>query len=74
VFLWLRATFPRLPLRPDHAAGVEGADPDHSGVDQRRVRICLVPYRSVALLGALLMALTDTIKTYTLWELFKGLE
>ena len=29
VFLWLRATFPRYPLRPDHAPRLEGVHPDH---------------------------------------------
>jgi NADH-quinone oxidoreductase subunit H len=32
LFLWFRATFPRLPLRPDHASGLEDLHPGHAGL------------------------------------------
>ena len=35
LFLWFRATFPRYPLRPDHAAGLEGIHSGDAGVDRR---------------------------------------
>ena len=37
-FLWFRATFPALPLRPDHAAGLEGVDPGDHRLDRGRGR------------------------------------
>ena len=32
-FIWFRAIVPALPLRPDHAAGLEGVHPDHHRLD-----------------------------------------
>jgi NADH:ubiquinone oxidoreductase subunit H len=39
LFLWFRATFPALPLRPDHASGLEGVHPRHHRVDRGRRRL-----------------------------------
>jgi NADH:ubiquinone oxidoreductase subunit H len=45
MFLWVRATFPRLPLRPDHAPGLEDLHPGHPGVAGGRGRCgCQSPF------------------------------
>ncbi len=36
-----------LPLRPDHAARLEGADPDHPDLDRGRGRARLAPHRAL---------------------------
>src|SRR5450432_3767077 len=61
-----------LPLRPDHAFGLEGVDPGHAGVVAGRGLHGLSPCRSVE--GASVMsAMRNFLKTYLLWELAQGL-
>ena len=38
MFLWLRATFPPIPLRPDHASWLEGVSPHHHHLDCSCIR------------------------------------
>jgi hypothetical protein len=75
LFIWFRATFPALPLRPDHAAGLEGLHPDHYPLD-RRARLLdaddamgLVARSEVAMIGRI----SDFFRTFLLFELLKGM-
>ncbi len=61
-----------LPLRPDHAPGLEGVDPRHAGLAAGRGLHGLSPRRSVE--GASVMrGIRNFFKTFLLWELLQGL-
>ena len=63
---------PALPLRSNHALGMEGADSGYAGLAAGRRRHGVFPRRTVE--GASLMqGIRSFIKTFLLWELLQGL-
>jgi len=63
--------FPALPLRPDHAPGLEGVHPCHTGVAGRHRR---VDADALVALGAIVIAsLREFFRTFLLLELVRGM-
>ena len=63
-----------LSLRPDHAPGLEGLHSRDHRLDRGRGRDGRLAHRSLEYLrGAIMNAISNALKTLSLWELLKGL-